>query len=1211
MVFAIMLIFIGAGVGSNISGVSNYSTDLANFIENEQTVNVNVHTVGEITQMDFNIVGFDFETININDKDYVKIVMDDESNKMEKGYPDIPDIRRSIIIPDDTKMGAEVLWSDYQEYDNILIAPSKGVITRNINPDDVPYIFDDMYYQDEWYPNDLVELNDPYILRDFRGQVVIVNPFQYNPVTQKLRVYTDISVKVEPVAPGEINVFNRNKPLDTFAFDAKNIYSRHFENFNDIDYRLVNIDFPSIANNQFSYTPVEEEGNMVVITYDNFYSAVEPFVEWKNMKGIPTELVKFSDIGTTADDIYNYIVNYYNTYGLTFVLLVGDAAQIPPLYQGGDESDPSYSFIVGSDKYPDLFVGRFSAETIADVETQVLKSVEYEKYPQNSATWYKKGVGIASNQGPGDDNEMDNEHVDVIRSKLLAYTYTHVDQIYDPSGTDTDVSNALNDGRSIINYCGHGSTTSWGSTGFNNNDVNALVNDNMLPFIVSVACVNGNFGGTTCFAEAWLRATNGAEPTGAIATFMSSVNQGWNPPMSGQDEFNDILVESYANNIKHSFGALTANGCMQMNDDYGSSGTSETDHWTLFGDPSIQVRTDTPGSITVIHDDTIETTATTFDVTVVGVEKALCAISRNGDLYGFGYTDSSGHATIQLDQPISNPGLADLVVTAYNKQTYLTTIDVISVDFSWDPPYPNTNSPINFIDQTQGTVLSWYWEFGDGTTSTQQNPTHTYSSQDTYNVGLTVVKPDGTYSLYKEVAVKINWEPIVIATPEEYAGNNPVVNFDGSESWDPDGYIASFEWDFDDGATSTDISPTHTFTDDGIYTVVLTATDDKSKEGTDTCTMWIDFTTPPVTTMEGVGSIGNNGWFLGKSTKIVLSATDWSGVDHTKYREQGSSTWQTYDAPFRVWGDGTHIIEFYSVDIYGNVEDVKTDQVKMDNEKPSLEVDIDGILVDEWYTTPVTITATASDSGSGLAAIMYTFDENRFEEYTEPIYLADDGQYILRIYSEDIAGNTRGKDQPYPMKIDTGAPMTTCTLIGEGSDGNYYQEVDFELIAEDHGSGVDKTYYRLDDSEWNEYTSFVKVSDMGEHKLDYYSVDMLGNEEEIKTIEFTISNINFNLKITNPDYGLYLFGNQFLYIQKTILIGAITVEATLTPYGESPTAVEYVDFIVDDEIKATVESAPFEWNWDYMSFGPHTLKIVAYNEGDSVEEIKEVTTFIF
>ncbi|HEC82241.1 MAG TPA: hypothetical protein ENI42_07475, partial [Thermoplasmatales archaeon] len=600
-------------------------------------VKVDVEVNGEITKITYTIKSFSTKEIKIDGKKYTQVFLPGESNILEKGNPDLPNICRSIIIPDDTKMSARVVDISYKEYHNVLIPPSKGNLLRTVDPNTVPYQFSKVYSTDEWYPGKLVELVEPYLLRDFRGQVVKVYPFQYNPVKKILRVYTLLSVEILPVAPGEVNVFERNKPLTKIENDFAQIYERHFINFNRVSYREVNFAFPEYSGNQF-YTPVSDQGNLLIICYDDFYDEMKPFVTWKNMKGVPTEIVNLSEVGSTADDIYDYIADYYNTKGLTFVLLVGDAAQIPTMMVDGHASDPSYSYIVGNDHYPDLFVGRFSAENSDHVDTQVERSVNYEKYPDNNGDWYHKGTGIASNQGPGDDGEYDYQHIRNIRSDLLDYTYTKVDELYDGSqgGEDADgnpssgdVSTVLNEGRSIVNYCGHGSTTSWGTTGFSNSDVNALTNDNMLPFIFSVACLNGNFVSSTCFAEAWLRATdnNNGEPTGAIATFMSSKSQAWSPPMDAQDEFVDILVESYENNKKTTFGGLVFNGCMHMNDEYGSSGYAETDAWHVFGDPSIQVRTDTPESMTVIHDDTMESSATSFDVTVVGVEGALCALS--------------------------------------------------------------------------------------------------------------------------------------------------------------------------------------------------------------------------------------------------------------------------------------------------------------------------------------------------------------------------------------------------------------------------------------------------------------------------------------------------------------------------------------------------------------------------------------------------------
>ena len=71
-----------------------------------------------------------------------------------------------------------------------------------------------------------------------------------------------------------------------------------------------------------------------------------------------------------------------------------------------------------------------------------------------------------------------------------------------------------------------------------------------------------------------------------------------------------------------------------MNDEYGYSGESETDTWHVFGDPSLEIRTDTPAAMVVDHLEKIEEEATSFEVFVQDVEGALCALSRNGEILG-------------------------------------------------------------------------------------------------------------------------------------------------------------------------------------------------------------------------------------------------------------------------------------------------------------------------------------------------------------------------------------------------------------------------------------------------------------------------------------------------------------------------------------------------------------------------------------------------
>src|SRR6056297_3694807 len=125
---------------------------------------------------------------------------------------------------------------------------------------------------------------------------------------------------------------------------------------------------------------------------------------------------------------------------------------------------------------------------------------------------------------------------------------------------------------------------------YSQTDVNNLSNDHKLPFVISVACVVGDFTSQTCFAETWLRATNNGNPTGAIVFCGSTINQSWASPMCAQDEMNDLLVA----NSYITYGGVFVNGMFQMIDEYGSDGENMADTWTVFGDPSVQMRT--PGN---------------------------------------------------------------------------------------------------------------------------------------------------------------------------------------------------------------------------------------------------------------------------------------------------------------------------------------------------------------------------------------------------------------------------------------------------------------------------------------------------------------------------------------------------------------------------------------------------------------------------------------
>lgn len=617
----------------------------------------------ETSVIQFSVPGFYLdEVVTPSGKEYI-IQLDEATPILQGGDPDLAKLTASVMIPDLARMHFEIVSSSFTDFENVTIAPSKGNFTRDIDPSSVPYVYGRSYKQDQFFPGKLAEMRNPYIVRDFRGQTIVVFPFQYNPVSKVLRVYSEIEIMVSKTGSDGINPLIRTSKLEKVNAQFNEIYNRQFLNYSNA-----------------KYTPVDEDGCMLIICYNSFMPSMADFINWKKTIGIPVEMVDVATIGNAAA-IKTYISNYYSTHNLAFVLLVGDAAQVPTSYASGD-SDNNYTYIVGADHYPDIFIGRFSAESVAHVQTQVLRTIQYEQTPYTGVDWYTKCIGIASDQGPGDDSEYDYQHVRNMNDDLLAYTYTydyeHFDGsqgLHDAAGNPTpaQISVDINSGSSIILYTGHGSDISWGTSGFSNTNVAALTNTQKLPFIWSVACVNGNFVSTTCFAEAWMRSTSGGQPIGAIATLMSTINQSWNPPMEGQDEMVDILVESYPSNIKRTFGALSMNGCMKMNDTYGTGGDAMTDTWTVFGDPSVVVRTAVPQILSVSHDPAIFLGATQF-IVFANKEGARVCLTINNEILGTGYI-IGGSATINFPA-IADVGTMKVSVMAYNYIPYIGNVTI-------------------------------------------------------------------------------------------------------------------------------------------------------------------------------------------------------------------------------------------------------------------------------------------------------------------------------------------------------------------------------------------------------------------------------------------------------------------------------------------------------------------------------------------------------
>jgi PKD repeat protein len=185
-----------------------------------------------------------------------------------------------------------------------------------------------------------------------------------------------------------------------------------------------------------------------------------------------------------------------------------------------------------------------------------------------------------------------------------------------------------------------------------------------------------------------------------------------------------------------------------------------------------------------------------------------------------GGLQASGTIQITVAPPGNNPPIANFTYSQQNRKLLVDFVDTSS--------------------DTDGLITTWNWNFGDNSTDTVQNPSHTYLSAGTYQVTLSVTDNLGkSGSITKNVIVNplVNQAPIISNITGTQTNFKPLTYKFTETSSDPDGFITQWNWNFGDGRTFTTTdpalkNPTHIYLFPGTYTVTLTVTDDGLPDGT-------------------------------------------------------------------------------------------------------------------------------------------------------------------------------------------------------------------------------------------------------------------------------------------------------------------------------------------------------------------------------------------
>ncbi|MEO0072150.1 MAG: C25 family cysteine peptidase [candidate division WOR-3 bacterium] len=413
----------------------------------------------------------------------------------------------------------------------------------------------------------------------------------------------------------------------------------------------------------------------LIITHDNFYNAIKPLAQWKQRKGIPTKIVKLSDIGASPSNITlikNYIVNAYNTWNPRpeYVLLVGSGSY---LASENSSYDDYYGNVTGDFKM-ELAVGRFPVSTIAQCSLLVYKTLGYERTPYLTDTlWFGRGTTIVRDGYDEDDTVYWND-ARYVHNLWRAVPYNKIDSLSSARGSNsTSVMNAINNGRAYVMYRGT-ATVNWYQP-FQNVNPSNLTNGYKLPVIVSATCATMSLFYDDYLGNRFMNAGTTTNPKGAVAFLGTTVSA----TGTGLARQRGVIAQQF-------FKAVFVDGIYRLGDAFkrakfvldslALAGYSQVRYreWNLFGDPELNLWTRKPQRLLVSCDTNVFTVPQNYTVTVrdnatnLPVANALVCVMMDTLIYQVGYTNTQGTITFFINPP--RPDSMHVTVTAPNYVPY-------------------------------------------------------------------------------------------------------------------------------------------------------------------------------------------------------------------------------------------------------------------------------------------------------------------------------------------------------------------------------------------------------------------------------------------------------------------------------------------------------------------------------------------------------------
>ena len=647
------------------------------------------------------------------------------------GSPNLPTESRMMAIPTGSKATLNVVRYDTEVFHNVNIAPALRIQSENEEPD-MEYKKDmKVYSRNAYYPENPFVMGESYI-RGVDAVTVSITPFQYNPVTKDLVVYTNIELSVS--YEGGNGHFGDDALRSPYWDPILAAELMNYDQLPVIDYE---------ARMQQWLRDGAEGAEYLIITPNN--DAWAPYAqqlkEFRMKQGILTEVYRLDEMpATTTTMMKTWFHNAYNTWDIkpVAICLLGDHGTNMGQYipaettshpaSGTCITDNQYADVNG-DNLPDIVFSRLIAETPDQLPVFVSKQIDYESAPNMDASFYTSPItalgwqterwfqlcseifgGYMRNHGynptrinciyqgtPGSSwssNQNTSMVVDYFGPNGMNYIPATPTELGGwTGGSPEQVVQAVNDGAFWLQHRDHGLETGWGEPAVRNTHVAQMNNVGKLPFVMSINCLTGKFNySSDCFCEAWMRRTYNGQNAGAVGvlcpteTSYSFVNDAF--VWGVYDLFDGDFMPDFGpfqpaapktGNWMPAFGNVAGKYFLQQSSwpyNVESKGITYT-MFTAHCDAFLRIYTQVPQTMTVNHQSVQLAGLTTFQVTAPAGATIALTKGEGENLEIVAVATATGSVqNIEIPSQVP-PTVLRLTVTGQNYLRYEANIDVI------------------------------------------------------------------------------------------------------------------------------------------------------------------------------------------------------------------------------------------------------------------------------------------------------------------------------------------------------------------------------------------------------------------------------------------------------------------------------------------------------------------------------------------------------